>query len=215
MAVLAIDTSAGQCAVAVLAGDAVVRRIEKLARGHAETLFPLIDEALSEAALSYADIARIVCCTGPGSFVGTRIAVAAARGLALGIGCPAVGISRFEVLAAEARGDRHAEVGVLLAGRCGTALFQSFDRTGRPSDDPRIVSVDEPGPGLLDGLELLAGDGALDWAHLPRCLRDGLPDPAVLARLGARREPGAPPAPLYLRPPAADPPRVAPPRLLD
>lgn len=201
--------------MALLAGGMVLRRIERVERGHAELLFPLIDRVLEEATPGYAGLGRVVCCTGPGSFVGTRIGVAAARGLALGIGCPALGVSRFEALAAEARGEGRLAVGVVLASRGGAAFFQPFDAAGRPLREPRIVPAEAPDPALLDGLDLLAGEGAPDWDALPRRLPEGLPDPVVIARLGAVRDVAEAPAPLYLRPPAADLPREAPPRLLD
>ncbi|MEO1469219.1 MAG: tRNA (adenosine(37)-N6)-threonylcarbamoyltransferase complex dimerization subunit type 1 TsaB [Pseudomonadota bacterium] len=99
--ILGIDTSAGQCAVALIAGDSIVARaVEPMARGHAERLFPLIETALAEAGFGLESLNRIAVCTGPGSFTGLRVGVAAARGLALGRGVPAVGVTRFEAVAA-------------------------------------------------------------------------------------------------------------------
>lgn len=190
-----------------------MRRVERVERGHDALLFGLIGDALAEAGARYADIDRIVCCTGPGSFAGVRVGVAAARGLALGTGAPAVGITRLEALAAEAAGQARHGLGVVLAGRGDTVFLQRFAPDGTAQDEPRAISAKPAEPDLLNGIDLLAGDGAPAWRDLPRCLVDGLPDPAVLARLGAARE-GAP-APLYLRPPAADLPREAPPRVLD
>ena len=82
--ILGIDTSAAQCAVALLgAGDPVVER-RAMERGHAEHLFPMIDKVLARAGIGYDGLSRIAVCTGPGSFTGVRIGVAAARGIALG-----------------------------------------------------------------------------------------------------------------------------------
>ena len=86
--ILGIDTSAAQCAVALLgapinAGDPVVER-RAMERGHAEHLFPMIDSVLGRAGIGYDGLSRIAVCTGPGSFTGVRIGVAAARGIALG-----------------------------------------------------------------------------------------------------------------------------------
>ena len=86
--ILGIDTSAAQCAVALLgapinAGDPVVER-RAMERGHAEHLFPMIDSVLGSAGIGYDGLSRIAVCTGPGSFTGVRIGVAAARGIALG-----------------------------------------------------------------------------------------------------------------------------------
>ncbi|MEM6677227.1 MAG: tRNA (adenosine(37)-N6)-threonylcarbamoyltransferase complex dimerization subunit type 1 TsaB [Pseudomonadota bacterium] len=99
--ILGIDTAAGRCAVALMAeGRVVAARAERLSRGHAERLFPMIEVVLSEAGLAFEALTRVATCTGPGSFTGIRAGVAAARGLAVGAGIPAVGITRFEALAA-------------------------------------------------------------------------------------------------------------------
>lgn len=68
-------------------------------KGQAERLLPLLEELLSEAALGWEDLALIGVGIGPGNFTGVRIAVSTARGLALGTGVQAVGISTFEALA--------------------------------------------------------------------------------------------------------------------
>ncbi|MEM6490167.1 MAG: tRNA (adenosine(37)-N6)-threonylcarbamoyltransferase complex dimerization subunit type 1 TsaB, partial [Pseudomonadota bacterium] len=98
--ILGLDTSAGQCAVALTAGGArLAGAVERLDRGHAERLFPLIERALAEAGVGIEAVRRVAVCTGPGSFTGLRVGVAAARGLALGRGIPAIGITRFEAVA--------------------------------------------------------------------------------------------------------------------
>ena len=69
-------------------------------KGQAERLMPLLAEVLAEAQVDYAGLSAIGVGTGPGNFTGVRISVAAARGLALGLGIPAIGITGFEALAA-------------------------------------------------------------------------------------------------------------------
>lgn len=68
-------------------------------KGQAERLIPLLELVLSEAAMDWSDVAALAVGTGPGNFTGVRIAVAAARGLALGLGVPAIGVTRLEALA--------------------------------------------------------------------------------------------------------------------
>ena len=97
---LVFDATAGRCAAAVFDGDMLVTESsDAMTRGHAERLFPLVGECLAAGGLSYADITAIAVCTGPGNFTGARIGVAAARGLALSLGAPSIGVDRFDAAA--------------------------------------------------------------------------------------------------------------------
>ncbi|MDP4033663.1 MAG: tRNA (adenosine(37)-N6)-threonylcarbamoyltransferase complex dimerization subunit type 1 TsaB [Pseudorhodobacter sp.] len=101
--ILAFDTSVAHCAAVLIRGDAVlVNRVEVMARGQAEHLMPMLEQMLATAGVTWGDLAAIGVGTGPGNFTGIRIGVAAARGLALALGIPAVGVSGFDVAAPEA-----------------------------------------------------------------------------------------------------------------
>lgn len=69
-----------------------------MATGQAERLLRLIEEMLAAADVHWHDLSAIGVGTGPGNFTGIRIGVSAARGLALGLGIPAIGVSGFEAL---------------------------------------------------------------------------------------------------------------------
>ncbi len=91
---LAIDTTAAFCAVALLCGDEILaQQVEPMTRGQVERLFPLIQEVLAEAGKTIDDLGALAVNTGPGNFTGIRIGVSATRGLAMGLGIPAIGIS--------------------------------------------------------------------------------------------------------------------------
>ncbi len=218
--ILGIDTSAAQCAVAVLgspidAGDPVVER-RAMERGHAEHLFPMIDAVLARAGIGYEGVRRIAVCTGPGSFTGVRIGVAAARGIALGRGIPVIGISRFEALAAETlKIGAGGAVAICLAGRGGTVYLQAFGADGAPSAAPEMTTDTGLEAAIPPGCTRFAGDAAHLLAGGAARLADGLPDPAVIARLSDGREGAALPAPLYLRGADAELPREGRPALLD
>ncbi len=197
--ILAIDTCASQCAVALVAGDIVWRRAQVMARGHAEALFPMIDEVLAEAGAEFAGIARIAVCTGPGSFTGIRAGVAAARGLALGLGVPAVGVTRLAALAAGAGHD--GPISVILPTRGAEVARQDFAAGGLPEGEARLSADAAPTQGHVLAGRTPGGP-------------EPLPDPVVIARLAARAEPGARPAPLYLRSADAAPSRIVPPPIL-
>jgi tRNA threonylcarbamoyladenosine biosynthesis protein TsaB len=191
--VLAFDTSAAHCAAALVRGsDVLARRDEAMDRGQAERLLPMLEEMLAEAALDWRDLNGLGVCTGPGNFTGVRLAVAAARGLALALGIPAAGVTRFEALA-----DRPGPVIVTIED--GRRRFAQAFREGAPLGPPADPEALAPPP---------------DAARIgPEATRA---DPAALARIAARRlGTGPPPAPLYLRPPDARPPTEPLPALLD
>lgn len=100
--ILVIDTSGPVCAAGIYESgkDALVaQKSEMLGKGHAERLIPMIDEVLSDAGLTLKDMTRIGVTIGPGSFTGIRVGVAAARGFALSLGIPAVGVTTLQVVA--------------------------------------------------------------------------------------------------------------------
>jgi tRNA threonylcarbamoyl adenosine modification protein YeaZ len=96
--ILAFDTSAAHCAAALLFGDRVVTRVEAMAKGQAERLVPMLEEMLAEEGLEWGQIGLIGVGTGPGNFTGIRISVALARGLALGLKVPAIGVTGFDAV---------------------------------------------------------------------------------------------------------------------
>ncbi|MEL6997805.1 MAG: tRNA (adenosine(37)-N6)-threonylcarbamoyltransferase complex dimerization subunit type 1 TsaB [Pseudomonadota bacterium] len=132
--ILAIDTSAGQCAVALVGDGRTIHSTEAMQRGHAEALFPMIDQVLSDAGADWSLVDRIAVCTGPGSFTGLRVGIAAARGLSLGLGVPAIGVTRFEALAAETA----LPATITLPGRRGQIYRQSFGPGPVADGDPWI-----------------------------------------------------------------------------
>src|ERR1700731_5418265 len=86
MRVLPIDTALAGCSAAVLDtehGGIVASESLPMLRGHAEALLPLLQRVMHQARLSFPDIDRIAVTTGPGSFTGLRVGIAAARGIAL------------------------------------------------------------------------------------------------------------------------------------
>jgi len=61
--------------------------------GRGERLMPAVAECLDEAGVRGADIARIVCGAGPGSFTSLRVAGSVAKGLAAGYGVELYAVS--------------------------------------------------------------------------------------------------------------------------
>ena len=212
MNLLAIDTAARLCAACVLDTETeceLGREVLDLGKGHAERLMGVIDVALSQAGIGYADLGMVAVSVGPGSFTGVRVGVSAARGLALALGIPAVGVSSLEALAASAR-DGHPghDILVLLEAGRGAIYAARYDADGLESVPPALLETTQAMELARAGEPILAGSAAdtvreAIGSELPIVLGQATADIGTYARLAARRGlPGRPASPLYLR--AAD-----------
>lgn len=140
--ILAFDTASAHCAACLIAGEKIVVRIDPMAKGQAEHLMPMLEEVLADNDLTWADLDAIGVGTGPGNFTGIRISVSAARGLALGLDIPAVGITHLE---AQVHGLNRPVVAQVSAPR-GQVYLQSFaddvgDAALFPMDDQRALNA--------------------------------------------------------------------------
>ena len=132
--VIVFDTSDQYIAAALYRGKKKIHTIiEHMPRGQAERLMSLLNELIEGASLDWSDVRRIGVCTGPGNFTGIRIAVSAARGLALGLEIPAIGISSFE---ATLLGCSDEELALLPAN-------EGFYYVGSGPKNAKIISEDE------------------------------------------------------------------------
>jgi tRNA threonylcarbamoyladenosine biosynthesis protein TsaB len=222
VSVLAFDTAGNGCSAAVLhEGRLAARRFAAMARGQAEQLLPMIEAVLGEAAVPIAALDLIAVTVGPGAFTGLRIGIAAARGLALASGVPALGITSFAAVAAqvppEARAGR--TLVVALDSRRAELYLQAFGHDGAPLGEGALVAPANLARWVPAGPLLLAGDAApaLAAALAPRkpdlAPGPGIADAADVARLAAAAwRPGLhpqAPRPLYLRAPDTTAPRHA------
>jgi len=182
--------------VAWLEGPRVIAfRHERLERGHAERLTPLLDELAREAGRSPAS--RIVVDVGPGSFTGTRIGVAAARALGLAWRAPVVGVESDRLVAlaaAVARPDWACVLVSLEAGR-GRLLLRRW-RRGQPESLAPVVAEPAAAAALVLGAQGAAGMGLgpVDAPGLPQLALD--PDARAVGLLPTCW-PGLAPSPLY------------------
>lgn len=215
-----MDTAGGACSAALWRkGRVVASRFERLRRGHAERLVPMIETVMAEGATAYADLDCLAVTVGPGGFTGVRIGLATARGLALACRRPLVGVSNFQVLAAAAGADAPSDgsLAVVIDAKRHDLYVQAFASDLRPRTQPASILPQDLAAFLPPGTLVLVGDGA-DQAvpYLAAARRrvtlsktPGTVDAAQLAELVAAKNLGAregmPVEPLYLRPPDATP----------
>lgn len=101
MKILGIETSTLNASVAVSDGKTVVARGDNAVNTHSEQLLILVEEAMSEAGLTLADLDGIAVGAGPGSFTGLRIGMATAKGLAYATDKPLWAVSSLAALASD------------------------------------------------------------------------------------------------------------------
>ncbi len=222
MRIIAIDTALAACSAAVLDttyGGIVASESLPMIRGHAEELMPLLRRVMAEAAMTFADIDRIAVTTGPGSFTGLRVGIAAARGIALATGTPIVGLSTLSAYAAPhmAADDRFPVVAAIDA-RHAHVYLQVFAPGGRTLTPPRLAPLGDAVRAAAEASACIVGSAAqaiaaaLTDADAAPTLVDPRPAPDIawVARVGAVLPEGqSPPKPQYLRAPDAQPQNAA------
>jgi tRNA threonylcarbamoyladenosine biosynthesis protein TsaB len=215
MRVLAIDTALAACSAAVWdseCGEPLACESQPMIRGHAEALLPLVARVMQLAECRFVDLDRIAVTTGPGSFTGLRVGIAAVRSMALVLKRPAIGITTLQAYAAPYFGAGPQRTAVAIDARHRHVYFQLFERDGSPVSEPDILRVEEAVSACKDAARVIGSGAPLlsaAWPSLgtlPLFDPQPAPDIAAVARLGAAAcESSAPPKPLYIRRPDARP----------
>jgi tRNA threonylcarbamoyladenosine biosynthesis protein TsaB len=141
--VLAFDTATHVATVAIVDGERTLA--ERTTRPH--RVLADADELLAEIGASPENIGSLVVGTGPGSFTGTRLGLALARGFALARGVPVAGVSTLDALTEGAPGS----LPVIDAGR-----REVFTKV---RGEPRALSASEL---EVEGVTCV-GDGAVRY----------------------------------------------------
>lgn len=214
---LAIDTSLSTAGLALSREGQVVAELSwHSQQNQSVELLPSLEFLLHRTGATMADIRLVVVARGPGAFNGVRVGLATAKGLALGLGVPVVGVSTLEAMAFPLRSVGLTLCPIIPAGRgqVAAALFRASPRGWRRLRAEHLTTPQELAPRLPrrtlicgrppdEALEALGqhpvapplapavGVAALGWERFQRGRVDS---PARLR-------------PLYLRPPSITQPR--------
>lgn len=207
--VLALDCAVSGLGVAVVRDGACLASLREEGRDQAARLLPAVASVLREAGVDRHELSLIAVTTGPGSFTGVRVGLAAARGLAVGLGVPLAGLSTTSVLMTQAAphdrlvvaaidsrlGDWFCAIGAGAAAPFATTSAELADRLrGRAC----VIVGADVGP-LVVQLAAAGVDAEAEATFV---------DPVAVARLGlaqgvdtwrARNKSEGLPRPLYLR----------------
>ena len=206
MLILGINTVADACEAALVRdGVVIAERSEPMNQGHDARLAPIVEQVMRETGIAFADLHRVAVIVGPGSFTGVRVGVAFARGLALSLDIPAVGVTSLEAI--DGLPSRGYVLGLLPAKRRPphrTWWGQLID-AGRGGAEPFEASEEELAA-LAAGTDAVCGE-LEDLPGLGQRQVHGAPAARAAALFAARMSASdlPPPRPVYVREPDAKP----------
>jgi tRNA threonylcarbamoyl adenosine modification protein YeaZ len=228
MRLAALDTSSALGSVALYDGETLVAEAEqRVSNAHGESLLPMLDALFRRVGWKAADVQRWAVGIGPGSFTGTRIALATAKGIVIATGAELVGVTSLDAVARGVGAEGELVVSVLGAGK-GEVFLQAVRRGGESGgaviapEHRALGDVAERIAAVLgpDGAWVV-GEGAKEvWAEIPEAQAPGglrfrleaphdLPRAWCVGELARGRAADAADRlePLYVRPPEITLPR--------
>lgn len=143
---IAIDTSNDIASIALTRDGAIISEMTwRCGQNHTVELYARLDFLVHQSSLELPQVNCIFVALGPGSFNGLRVGVSAAKGLALSLGIPIVGINTLEICAYP-----HASSGLPIcvvqnAGReeVAAAFYRNL-RTGWKNTKPEeLIKLDD------------------------------------------------------------------------
>jgi tRNA threonylcarbamoyladenosine biosynthesis protein TsaB len=138
---LILETSTPQASLATIEPDGHLEHREFTSdRSHNAVLFSPLKELLE--ARTEPEIGLVLVGSGPGSYSGTRVGIAAAQGVAIACGCPAVALPSILAVPSAKDGARCLAIGDARRGSYWTAAIHE----SRLLTEPELADAD----GLLE-----------------------------------------------------------------
>ena len=193
-------------------GSVLGTRHEDMTKGQSERLFPMLEDLLSDAKIDWSELTRIGVGIGPGNFTGIRISVSAARGLALSLGVPAIGVSTHEAMSFGTEGSHLC----LIDAKRDRVYAQFFG--DQSWSTPKLLTIEELCAMSFLPETVVLGNFAAEIAESLslKTAPAAFAQASAIARVAATRV-GADhprPKPLYIRKADAAPPSEQPPIIL-
>ena len=211
---LVLETSTPHASVARVAPDGGIEvRGFWSDRSHNAMLFEPLSELLQVGGRK--EITLVLVGSGPGSYSGTRVGIAAAQGVALANGCPAVAVPSILAVPSADGGARCMAIGDARRGTYWTALMENHHLTGEPAlcDAEELASLVTGA--VCSGISVVSLEETGRFplsAELVKNVRIETPDAARLWRVWLetgeetrRQWTSSIPQPFYLKPPHITP----------
>jgi tRNA threonylcarbamoyladenosine biosynthesis protein TsaB len=143
---LAVDTSTQTIGLALYDGSEVLGEMHwQTKTHHTVELAPAVDELLKRCGVKPAELKVVACALGPGSFTSLRIGLAFAKGLALSLKIPMIGVPTFDFLVASQPVKDLPLAAVLPAGRGRLAVgwYHAEDGHWQAGEEPTIMTAED------------------------------------------------------------------------
>ena len=207
MRVLAIESCGTQGGVALAEdGRTLGETIFESGMVHGRDIAPSIEALCRSTGVALESLDRIAVDVGPGSYTGLRVGIAAAKGLCLALGKPAVAVASLDALAAQVAADAVATVLDAKWDQVYGALYEKGRRTTEFLAEAPDAFVRRVPPGATVVGDALRKQAALFAGRTLAPRELWWPKPSTIARL-AMDLPAVDAArlvPLYLRPTEAE-----------
>ena len=168
MRILALDTAAKSCSVAVVEKETVLAEVlNGSGQTHSRHLMEMIQAVLALSGTELSMLDGMAVTRGPGSFTGLRIGISAVKGIAAVTGKPVVGVSNLEALAVQSALSPFLTCPMLDA-RKGEVYFSRF----RFESGMLKREIDEQVADPIRAVDdvhhacLFVGDGALQYKEV-------------------------------------------------
>jgi tRNA threonylcarbamoyladenosine biosynthesis protein TsaB len=211
---LVLETSTPRASLATIQPDGRLEHRDFTSdRSHNAMLFSPLQELLDTR--GSAEIGLVLVGSGPGSYSGTRVGIAAAQGVAIAAGCPAVTFPSILAVPSAVNGTACLAIGDARRGSFWTASVENSQLHSEPE------LTDAAGLEAIVSATLAAGITVISFeeptrfplaAELLQQVRHEFPDATRLWNAWLASDPetrqqrlGAPPQPIYLKPPHITP----------
>lgn len=128
--ILLIDTSADNCTVGIVRDGQLIQALQHTERqSQAAIINPLIEQLCAETKTKLAELDAVAVCSGPGSYTGLRIGLAAAKGICFAINKPLIMHHKLEILAQQQIqiNNDYWQYAVLITAREGEFFYAAYD----------------------------------------------------------------------------------------
>ncbi|GAB2964494.1 tRNA (adenosine(37)-N6)-threonylcarbamoyltransferase complex dimerization subunit type 1 TsaB [Hymenobacter coalescens] len=171
--ILALETSSPVCSVALTLNGTLLAAAElRLEKSHSSHLTVLIEQLLSNAGYTLAQLAAVAVSDGPGSYTGLRIGAAAAKGLCYALGLPLLAVGTLPALAHQVTqqvpgAGRYRFAPLLDARRMEVyAALYTADGQQLHAPEPMILDAQSWAGELAEGPVVFFGSGAAKFQPL-------------------------------------------------